>query len=433
VSGTKPNSCCGIGKGRIKLPEHTIVAAYGEGGNFSRDLALLSCVAELRRGRDYADFFDGLRPEEQAAWATELLQRMNASNSNAPYISVLDTGINRGHPLLDQLISAGASQDDAMVGGLSGRCGEKNRQIQKLRLWFLWFAFRCWTRRLNGWAALGVPAANICYFSAQKDRWRTSWKQFVRFSLYLLLAQGLFMAFADLSYHRRHADPDSIGGRQFFSNVYFQSYGIGGAFWENGPNTHILNQAVIAYFRDHPEQDLHFGQHYSDTEYEVLFGQYRNHPEALARRMFALPQRYYFWTFFGMASLKDHTINDRMFLLSALEQLERYPLLRKRLIETNLKGYIFGPPISFSGNFDTIGSPTTLETEPPLLYFCSNMVAAKFDPKLLARKFWLQSELDLNDAPEYCAQHIVPLWREAYLTLMPIAASLMLLGSLCCK
>lgn len=93
-----------VGKGRIKLPEHTIIAAYGEGCNFSKDLALLSCIAEIRRGRDYADFFDAMRPKEQAAWAKELLQRTEPCGENAPFVSVLDTGINRGHPLLENLI-----------------------------------------------------------------------------------------------------------------------------------------------------------------------------------------------------------------------------------------------------------------------------------------------------------------------------------------
>lgn len=56
-----------VGNGIITLPEHTIVAAYGKGSSFSTDLALLSCIAEIRRGRDYADYFVSLRPEEQAA------------------------------------------------------------------------------------------------------------------------------------------------------------------------------------------------------------------------------------------------------------------------------------------------------------------------------------------------------------------------------
>lgn len=93
-----------VGSGIIKLPEHTIVAAYGQGDSFSKDLALLSCIAEIRRGRDYADYFDSLHPKEQAEWAKDCLARMEVSRPDAPYISVLDTGINRAHPLLSHLI-----------------------------------------------------------------------------------------------------------------------------------------------------------------------------------------------------------------------------------------------------------------------------------------------------------------------------------------
>jgi hypothetical protein len=93
------------GNARITLPEHTIIAAYGHGVDFSKDLALLSCVAEIRRGRDYADFFDALRPTEQASWAKDLLARTEAPDVHAPFVSVLDTGINRGHPLLEGMIA----------------------------------------------------------------------------------------------------------------------------------------------------------------------------------------------------------------------------------------------------------------------------------------------------------------------------------------
>lgn len=96
-----------VGKGRIILPEHTIIAACGEGSAFSKDLALLSCIAEIRRGRDYADFFDAMRPKEQAAWAQDLLRRTEPCGENAPFVSVLDTGINRGHPLLQNLVHEG--------------------------------------------------------------------------------------------------------------------------------------------------------------------------------------------------------------------------------------------------------------------------------------------------------------------------------------
>ncbi len=121
-----------VGKGRIELPEHTILAVYGPGSAFSTDLAMLSCIAEIRRGRDYADFFDSLRPPEQAEWAKDLKQRTQIANGDAPYVSVLDTGINRGHPLLEQLIPEAdnltieaawsAADDDAHGTLMAGLC-----------------------------------------------------------------------------------------------------------------------------------------------------------------------------------------------------------------------------------------------------------------------------------------------------------------------
>ena len=96
-----------VGERSIELPEHTIISAYGEGSLFSRDLALLSCIAEIRRVHDYADFFEGLRPEEQTAWADNLAGHTDSPAANTPYLTVLDTGVNRAHPLLNVLIPEG--------------------------------------------------------------------------------------------------------------------------------------------------------------------------------------------------------------------------------------------------------------------------------------------------------------------------------------
>jgi len=61
-----------VGENRINLPEHTVIATYGDGQAFSQDLALLNCIAEIRLGRDYADFFENLHPDEQMQLAKEL-------------------------------------------------------------------------------------------------------------------------------------------------------------------------------------------------------------------------------------------------------------------------------------------------------------------------------------------------------------------------
>jgi hypothetical protein len=121
-----------VGEGRIDLPEHTIVAAHGPGATFTKDLALLNCIAEIRRGRDYADFFTALTVEEQAQFAEELSKRTQPAEPNAPFIGILDTGINRGHPLLEPLISEdnnltiktawGTADDDDHGTQMAGLC-----------------------------------------------------------------------------------------------------------------------------------------------------------------------------------------------------------------------------------------------------------------------------------------------------------------------
>nr|WP_272932001.1 S8 family peptidase [Pseudomonas syringae] len=61
----------------------------------------LNSIAELRRAKETADFFDSFTPAEQHEWAAELLGRTTfTSSENTPHICILDTGVNHGHPLL---------------------------------------------------------------------------------------------------------------------------------------------------------------------------------------------------------------------------------------------------------------------------------------------------------------------------------------------
>ena len=68
----------------------------------------LNCVAELRRAKDTAEFFDGLAPLEQHEWAEELLARLTlpADADPVPRVCLLDSGVNRGHPLLAPVIAS---------------------------------------------------------------------------------------------------------------------------------------------------------------------------------------------------------------------------------------------------------------------------------------------------------------------------------------
>jgi hypothetical protein len=70
-------------------------------------MMVLNSVAEFRRAKETADFFDSLAPEEQPAWLEELLERIQfaASDNATPHVCILDTGINRAHLLLEPVLT----------------------------------------------------------------------------------------------------------------------------------------------------------------------------------------------------------------------------------------------------------------------------------------------------------------------------------------
>ena len=62
-------------------------------------------LAEIRKPRDTADFFGTLEHHEQAELVADLVARVdNLSEQNNVSVCLLDTGVNRAHPLLDNLI-----------------------------------------------------------------------------------------------------------------------------------------------------------------------------------------------------------------------------------------------------------------------------------------------------------------------------------------
>lgn len=67
----------------------------------------LNSIAELRRAKETATFFDGLSPDEQPQWVDELKGRLALpqEEANVPYVCLFDTGVNNGHPLLKDSIS----------------------------------------------------------------------------------------------------------------------------------------------------------------------------------------------------------------------------------------------------------------------------------------------------------------------------------------
>jgi len=96
-----------IAPGELFFPERSVLLVYGSVGQMKRSMMALNSIAELRRAKETAEFFDSLNPEEQPQWIDELNDRLTlpADDTDAPYVCLLDTGVNNGHPLLQQAIA----------------------------------------------------------------------------------------------------------------------------------------------------------------------------------------------------------------------------------------------------------------------------------------------------------------------------------------
>lgn len=94
-----------VAERHLTFPERTVLLARGSLNQFAASLPFLDTLAELRAPSERASFFMRLPPTEQAQWATELAQRTTWPESEAVAVCVLDTGVNRGHQLLQHVLS----------------------------------------------------------------------------------------------------------------------------------------------------------------------------------------------------------------------------------------------------------------------------------------------------------------------------------------
>ena len=101
-------SQCQVSDAVVDFPERSVVVMYGSQRQLAQSVMALNCVAELRRAKDTAEFYVGLGGAEQQQRIADLIARVQppADGDEVPRICLLDSGVNRGHPLLDPLIAA---------------------------------------------------------------------------------------------------------------------------------------------------------------------------------------------------------------------------------------------------------------------------------------------------------------------------------------
>lgn len=100
-----------VAPGEVQFPERTVLLAYGSAGQMKQSILTLNSIAELRRAKETAEFFDALPPADQPAWLEELLGRTAVPEEGAevPHVCIFDTGVNHGHPLITIVLTAADS------------------------------------------------------------------------------------------------------------------------------------------------------------------------------------------------------------------------------------------------------------------------------------------------------------------------------------
>lgn len=114
-----------VAPGEVQFPERTVLLAYGSAGQMKQSILTLNSIAELRRAKETAEFFDALPPAEQPAWLDDLLGRTAVPEEGAevPHVCIFDTGVNHGHPLIAVVLTAADSHTVEPGWGTDDRDG----------------------------------------------------------------------------------------------------------------------------------------------------------------------------------------------------------------------------------------------------------------------------------------------------------------------
>ncbi|MES2177970.1 MAG: S8 family peptidase [Gemmatimonadota bacterium] len=95
-----------IADSRLAFDDRLVILVHATSSELAGSLDVLHDLAELRRAKQSAAPFIGTPATEQVEWIGDLLARAVFPPADAPAICLLDTGVNRGHPLLEQFLSS---------------------------------------------------------------------------------------------------------------------------------------------------------------------------------------------------------------------------------------------------------------------------------------------------------------------------------------
>lgn len=90
---------------QISFPERLVTLIQANQQQLGELIESFGFITEIRRAQEPETFWTSQYNAEQAEWVDDLLKRLNVFADSNVYVTILDTGINNGHPLLSPVLS----------------------------------------------------------------------------------------------------------------------------------------------------------------------------------------------------------------------------------------------------------------------------------------------------------------------------------------
>lgn len=99
-----------VGDHFVVFPERVVLLVWATARQLGESVDLLSYIAELRRAKEIPTEYLELPPRDQRAVAEDVLHRLTGPSPDAPAVCLLDTGVNRHHPLIAPALAPADAQ-----------------------------------------------------------------------------------------------------------------------------------------------------------------------------------------------------------------------------------------------------------------------------------------------------------------------------------
>ncbi|MEM7145320.1 MAG: S8 family peptidase [Verrucomicrobiota bacterium] len=103
------NECENLGislpEEKLVLPEHIVIVVQSTRSQLESSLDLLNTLSEIRIARPCRVGLSDLSGLEQGEWLEEALNRVHLPPGDAPSVCLIDSGVNRAHPLIEPLLT----------------------------------------------------------------------------------------------------------------------------------------------------------------------------------------------------------------------------------------------------------------------------------------------------------------------------------------